>query len=145
MKIAVRYQSRGGNTRSMAEIIAKRAGVNAEPVSVPLTEKVDLLFLGGAVYMWKIDPQLRSFLEKLDKQKIRQIAAFSTTGLMPLAILQIKRYAKKAGIRSCREALCLKIMMQGHAMLGRKGGHFTDRQKGKIENFTDDVIKNVKK
>lgn len=61
MKIAVRYQSRGGNTRSMAEIIAKRAGVNAEPVSVPLTEKVDLLFLGGAVYMWKIDPQLRSF------------------------------------------------------------------------------------
>lgn len=43
MKIAVRYQSRGGNTRGMAEIIAKMAGVTAEPVYVPLTEKVDLV------------------------------------------------------------------------------------------------------
>jgi len=143
MKIAVRYQSRGGNTKGMAEIIAKAAGVTAEPVSTPITDKVDLLFVGGAVYMWKIDPQLQYFLEKLDKQKAGCIVAFSTTGLMPFAIWKIKRYAKKAGIAVCPKALCLKIMMQGHSMLNREGGHFEKAQESKIEKFASETIKNL--
>lgn len=49
-------QSRGGNTRGMAEIIARMAGITEEPVYMPLIEKVDLLFLGGAVYMWRTSP-----------------------------------------------------------------------------------------
>lgn len=144
MKVAVRFQSRGGNTRGMAEIIAKTAGVIAEPVSVPLPEKVDILFLGGAVYMWKIDPQLQSFLEQMDGQKIGSIAAFSTTGLMPFAITRIKCYAKKAGIKVCHQSLCLKIMMQGHSMLGREGGHFKDEQIARIKKFAAETIEELK-
>lgn len=143
MKIAVRYQSRGGNTEGMAKIIAKVAGVTAEPVSVPLEGKVDLLFLGGAVYMWKIDSQLQAFLEKLDSKKVGRIAAFSSTGLMPFAIWQIKRYAKKAGIKSCRKSLCLKILLQGHSMLGREGGHFTNEQKARIKKFASETVKKM--
>lgn len=144
MKIAVRYQSRGGNTRGMAEIIAKAAGVRAEPVGVPLADKTDVLFLGGAVYMWKIDSQLQLFLEQLESQKIGHIAAFSTTGMMPFAIWKIKRYAQKAGVKVCHPSLCLKIMLQGHAMLGREGGHFNEGQIKKIKTFTAEVIKSVK-
>lgn len=32
MKIAVRYQSRGGNTKAVAEVIANSLGVKAEAV-----------------------------------------------------------------------------------------------------------------
>ena len=46
MKIAVRYFSRGGNTKKLADAIAKAVGVDAETTSVPLTEDVDILFLG---------------------------------------------------------------------------------------------------
>jgi flavodoxin len=43
MKVAVRYQTRGGNTRAVAEAIAKAAGVKAEPIYVSLREPIDLL------------------------------------------------------------------------------------------------------
>jgi flavodoxin len=44
MKYAVRYQSRGGNTRAVAEIIAGILGINAEPFDRPLDENVDVTF-----------------------------------------------------------------------------------------------------
>jgi flavodoxin len=50
MKIAVIYHSRGGNTKIVAEAIAKAAGVSAEPIHVPLDAPVDLLLIGGGVY-----------------------------------------------------------------------------------------------
>lgn len=34
MKTAVRYQSRGGNTKAVAEVIANSLGVKAEPVDI---------------------------------------------------------------------------------------------------------------
>lgn len=44
MKIEVRYFSRGGNTKKLAEAIAKAVGAEAKTVSEPLTEDVDILF-----------------------------------------------------------------------------------------------------
>jgi len=78
---------------------------------------------------------LQEFLKTLDKRQIGQIVPFSTTGLMPFAIWKIKAAAKKADIPVSRQSLCLKIMMQGHAMLGRKGGHFSENQAQKIKQF----------
>jgi hypothetical protein len=47
MKYAIRYQSRGDNTRAVAEIIAGILGVKAEPIDTPLDENVDVLFIRG--------------------------------------------------------------------------------------------------
>lgn len=46
MKIAVRYYTKTGNTKRMAEAVAKAVGVEALPISTPITEPVDILFLG---------------------------------------------------------------------------------------------------
>lgn len=140
MKIAVRYQSRGGNTRAVAEIIAEDLGLKAESINEPLAEKVDILFLGGGVYMWDVDPQLKEYLEKLDSNKIGQIVAFSTTGGMKKAITRITEYAKKGGISVNEKQLCLKVLLQGHSALGREGGHLTEKQIAEIKKFTSDVI-----
>ena len=48
MKTAVRYYTKTGNTKRLAEAIAQAAGVDAQPISVPLTEPVDILFLGNS-------------------------------------------------------------------------------------------------
>jgi len=140
MTAAVRYQSRNGNTKSVAKIIAQVADVDAKPVIVPLEESVDILFLGGAVYMWDIDKALKEFLQTLDSKKIGCLAAFSTTGLMPFAIWKIKSAAKSAGIPVCRQALCLKLMMQGHGMKGEKGGQLKEYQIQQVQTFARKTI-----
>ena len=43
MKIAIRYYTRSGNTKKLAEAIAEAASVEAKDVSVPLEEEVDVL------------------------------------------------------------------------------------------------------
>jgi len=137
MKIAVRYQSRGGNTRAVAEVIAESLGLEAKPINVPLDESVDLLFLGGGVYKWDADPELINYLKELDSNKINQIAAFSTTGGMKKAITRITEYAQKAGININENSLCLKVMLQGHSALGREGGHLTETQITKVQQFAN--------
>jgi len=140
MKIAVRYQSRNGNTKSVAEIIAQTVGVDAKRVAAPLDEATDLLFVGGAVYMWDIDKTLKEFLQTLDSKKIGCLAAFSTTGLMPFAVWKIRWAAKRAGIPVCRHSLCLKLMMQGHAMTGCKGGHLKENQIQQVRDFAQQAV-----
>ena len=52
MSVAVRYYSRSGNTQKVAEYIAEAAGVDAVSVDskdAELNEKVDTLFIGGAL------------------------------------------------------------------------------------------------
>ena len=48
MKIAVRYYTKTGNTKRLAEAIAEAVGVEALPISEPVGEPVDLLFLGNS-------------------------------------------------------------------------------------------------
>ena len=81
MKIAVRYFSRSGNTKKVAEAIAKAAGVEAKDCSVPIDGGIDLLFLGGAVYGGKIDKPLMEFIEKLEPQNVKCAALFGTSAI----------------------------------------------------------------
>jgi flavodoxin len=144
MKIEVQYQSRGGNTRAVAEIIAARLGIEAKAIDKPLDNYVDILFLGGGVYKWDVDSQFKEYLERLESKKIGQIVAFSTTGIMKTAINRITEYANKVGIRINKKHLCLRMMLQGHTMLGRKGGNLNDKQIEKIKVFTSEVLESLK-
>ena len=135
MKIAVRYQSRGGNTRAVAEIIAQTLDVEAAPISTPLTKMVDLLFIGGGVYKWDADPELKTYLQTLSAKQVGKIAAFSTTGGMTVAIKRISEAAKAKGIPLCEHTLCMKLLLQGHAGIGREGGHLTEKQKTEAQAF----------
>ena len=44
MKVAIRYYTRGGNTKKLADAIAEAIGVEAKTTAEPLTEDVDILF-----------------------------------------------------------------------------------------------------
>ena len=116
-------------------IIAKTLGVKAEPISTPLTEKVDLLFIGGGVYKWDADPELKTYLQTLNAKQISKIATFSTTGGMTVAIKRISEAAKAKGIPLCEHTLCMKLLLQGHAGIGREGGHLTEKQEEEAQAF----------
>lgn len=81
MNTAVRYFTRGGNTKKVADAIANAAGVEAKDCSASLTETVDLLFLGGSVYWGGIDKNLIQFIEKLDPAMVKCVAVFGTSAL----------------------------------------------------------------
>ena len=67
MKIAVRYYSRTGNTKKLAEAIAKAVCAEAETTDEPLREDVDILFLGSSVYANGVDGNIKMFFQNLKR------------------------------------------------------------------------------
>jgi flavodoxin len=85
MNTAVRYYSKGGNTKKIAESIAKGAGVSAETIETPVTDAVDILFLGTAMYAFGVDDAFKQFVNELDSTKVKYVVIFSTTALFKSA------------------------------------------------------------
>lgn len=98
MKIAVRYYTKTGNTKKLAEAVAKAVGVEALPISAPVEEPVDVLFLGNSYYAFSIDPEVRDFVRSLDKNKVGRIVNFGSAAMLNSTWKKVKAEADKAGI-----------------------------------------------
>jgi len=101
MSVAVRYFSRSGNTKTLAEGIAKAAGVKAISVDVPgaqIRQPVDVLFIGGALYYYGIDSHLAEFLEVLPEKNVKKAVIFSTSMISKHAVSIIKKRLEEKGI-----------------------------------------------
>ena len=98
MKVAVRYYTKTGNTRRLAEAIANAAGVEALPISTPVTEPVDVLFLGNSYYAFSIDPEVRNFVRALDKNKVKRIVNFGSAAMLNSTYKKVKAEADRVGI-----------------------------------------------
>ena len=82
MTIAVRYYTKTGNTKKLAEAIAQAVGAEALPISEPIREPVDILFLGNSYYAFSIDPEVRAFIRGLK----RKMSAFPSTIMSSTAV-----------------------------------------------------------
>ena len=98
MKIAVRYYTKTGNTKRLAEAVAEAVGAEALPISEPVNEPVDILFLGNSYYAFTIDPEVRSFIRTLDKGKIGKIVNFGSAAMLNSTYKKVKAEADKVGI-----------------------------------------------
>ena len=98
MKTAVRYYTKTGNTKRLAEAVAEALGVQALPISEPVSEPVDILLLGNSYYAFSIDPEVRTFIRSLDKDRIGRIANFGTAALLNSTYKKVKAEAEKVGI-----------------------------------------------
>lgn len=82
MKIEIRYYSRSGNCKAIADAIGEVS--NVKPISVDeanatINEETDVLFIGGALYAYGLDDHLTKYLKTLDKQYIKKAVIFSST------------------------------------------------------------------
>ena len=98
MKYAVRFYTKTGNTKRLAEAIAKDLGVEALPLTSPITEPVDILFLGNSYYAFTIDPEVRKFIASLSKDKVGKIVNFGSAALLNSTYKKVKAEAEKVGI-----------------------------------------------
>lgn len=140
MKFAVRYASRGGNTRAVADVIADKIGVKAKRVSEPLEEEVDVLFVGGGVWFANVTKDLKIFLQQLDNKKVKQVVAFSTSGHLDSAIKKIQAAAKTKGIEVNPNAIDLHLNLQGFSLFAQAGGDLKEPQIKEVESFTEKVL-----
>ena len=111
MSAAVRYYSRSGNTKAVAEAIAEAAGVSAISVDTAesaIREPVDVLFIGGALYAYGLDSHLKDYLKTLKKDDAKKAVVFSTTWLSKHSIDLIKKALSEAGIPVAPDAFHVK-------------------------------------
>jgi len=98
MKYAVRFYTKTGNTKRLAEAIAKELGIEALPLTSPITEPVDILFLGNSYYAFTIDPEVCKFIASLSKDKVGKIVNFGSAALLNSTYKKVKAEAEKVGI-----------------------------------------------
>ena len=98
MKCAVRYYTKTGNTKRLAEAVAGALGVTALPISEPVAESVELLFLGNSYYAFRIDPEVRSFIRRLDRTKVGRIVNFGSAAMLNSTYKKVKAEADKVGV-----------------------------------------------
>lgn len=101
MKCAVRYCSRSGNTRLLAEAIADELGIEAVSIDAPeakLSGRTDVLFIGGALYAYGLDKKLVSYIRTLDGDMVGRTALFSTTWLSKHSFDLMRKELEARGI-----------------------------------------------
>ena len=118
MKTAIRYYSKTGHTKKMADVVSGVIGVEALPISVPLDEPVDILFLGSSVYVAGLDNKVKDFIATLDSSQVKNVICFSSAAILPSTYSQVKDLLVRRGITvDDREFHCrgqLALMHRGH-------------------------------
>lgn len=98
MNYTIRYYSKSGNTKKLADALANALNIESLTIDTPVTEKNDILFLGASVYWAGIDPHVKDFIKTLDPNKVKSVAVFSTSAMSERAYPQIKKLIEAQGI-----------------------------------------------
>lgn len=98
MKVAVRYYTRTGNTKKLANAIASIAGVEAQSIFVPFTEDADILFLGSSLYAAGVDEGVKTFIRNIDRKRVKRVVSFSSAAFMTSTYPQIVKLFETKGI-----------------------------------------------
>lgn len=118
MSIAIRYFSRTGHMKQMAEAAASVLGLEAQTIEQPLDTPVDVLLLGTAVYAAGIDGKVKDFIAQLDPAKVGKVICFSSSAILESSYAQVKKLLEERGIAvDSREFHCrgqLTLLHRGH-------------------------------
>ena len=100
MEIAVRYLSKLGHTKEIAESIAEELGVKAISIldEGALPSYVDVLFLGGAPYANIMDDRLREYAKNLDKERVGKVILFTTSNWSRRTVFSLRKILENKGI-----------------------------------------------
>ncbi len=98
MKVAIRYYTKTGNTKKLAEAIGSAINVEAKTVDEPLTEDVDMLFLGSAVYAAGIDQKIKDFIANINVN-VGEVVNFSSAALLESTYKQVKKEVESKGLK----------------------------------------------
>ena len=102
MNIEVRYYTRSGNTKKLADAIANTISAEAKDLSSPLEERADILFLGCSYYAFDVDTEVKRFINE-NKEKIGKIVCFGTSAMMKSMKKPVTKVAEPLGVVVAKE------------------------------------------
>ena len=102
MRVAIRYCTRGGNTKKLADAIAEAIGIEAKTTAEPLTEDVDILFLGSSVYAYGVDDEVKKFIKGIDV-RVGKVVNFSTAAIIKSTYKQVAKLLAEKNIPFAKE------------------------------------------
>lgn len=134
MNIAVRYYSRGGNTKKIADAIAQAVGVEAKQVSEPLDGDVDILFLGSAPYAFDVADEIKNFINGIHVS-VGKVVNFSTSAVVKSTRKYVERLLSEKKIPLAEEEFSCR---GAFAVLHK--GRPNERDKKAAADFTRKII-----
>lgn len=99
MRTEVRYFSKGGATKKLADAIALAVGAEAKTVDQPLEKFADVVFLGASVYGGQPSPEVLSFIEA-NAKNIGKIVVFGSACTGKSTYAAIKSAAAKCAVKT---------------------------------------------
>ncbi len=118
MNIEIRYYSKTGHMKKMAEAVSSVVGVEAKSVEEPINNEIDVLLLGSAVYAAGIDGKMKNFISQLDPAKVKNVICFSSSAILESSYGQVKKLLEARGIQvDSREFHCrgqFTMLHRGH-------------------------------
>ncbi len=101
MKVEIRYFSKLGHTKDIANAMGEELGIEAKSIvdAPSLSEKADILFLGGAPYANVMDDRLRQYAKGLDPEKVGLVVLFTTSNWSKRTANSLRKILTEKGIK----------------------------------------------
>ncbi len=111
MKTAIRYYSKFGHSAQMAQVIGEVMGVKPESVETPLTDEVDILFIGAGVFLGKVNSKIKAFARTLDPQKVKKVVCFGSSAIISSPVPQLRDIFEELGFKVDTESFTCRGSM----------------------------------
>ncbi len=111
MKYAIRYYSRFGHSEQMAQVVGEVLGVKPESVGTPLTEDVDVLFVGAGLFLAKVNGRIKEFARTLDSKKVKKVVCFGSCALSDSPVPQLRQIFRDLGFTVAEESFTCRGAM----------------------------------
>ncbi len=98
MSTAIRYYSKFGHSKQMADVVGKELGVQPQTVDTPLTEPVDTLYLGAGVFLGKVNSAVVSFIKSLKTEQVGRVVLFGSCAIIKSPVPQMQELLEAQGI-----------------------------------------------
>lgn len=116
MTTAIRYYSKFGHTKQMADVVGKVLGIAPETTDTPLGQPVDTLYLGTGVMLGKINAPMANFIRTLKPEMVKQVVCFGSCAIIKSPVPQMRSLLEQQGITvDSRSFTCRGAMGPLHA------------------------------
>ena len=98
MSTAIRFYSKFGHSKQMAQAIEDIVGAKAFTVAHPLTEPVDTLYLGAGVFLGKVNGAVMDFIAMLTPDRVKRVVCFGSSAIINSPVPQMRKALEERGI-----------------------------------------------
>ncbi len=108
---SIRYYSKFGHSRQMAQAIEEIVGAKAATVAEPLTEPIDTLYLGAGVFLGKVNSDVIDFINTLTPKVVKEVVLFGSCAIINSPVPQMRKALEAKGIKVSNKSFTCKGSM----------------------------------